>query len=893
MRSAEIRRRFLGYFAGRGHTVVPSASLLLDDPTLLFVNAGMVPFKPYLLGDVAAPYPRATSVQKVIRTQDIDEVGVTSRHGTFFQMNGNFSFGDYFKEQAIAYAWELSTSPVSDGGFGLDPDRIWPTVYLDDDEAFAIWRSLGVPEQRIQRRGQADNMWSMGIPGPAGTCSELFYDRGPEHGREGGPVVDEDRYMEYWNLVFMAFTRGPGTTKDDWELTGPLPARNIDTGMGMERIATLLQGVDNLYEIDEVRPVLDRAEQLSGRAYGGGDPETDRRLRVVADHVRSAMMLVADGVNPGNEGRGYVLRRLLRRAVQSMRLLGVRDPTLRELLPVSRAVMSPGYPELDRDWARISTTVYAEEEAFRATLRSGTDVFDTAVTQLKDRGAAVLPGAQAFALHDTYGFPIDLTLEMAAGAGLSVDEPGFRRLMDEQRQRAKADSRAKKTGSVDVSVYRGIADTLSGPVVFTGYDSVTGQAPVAALLVDGHPVESAGPGTPVEVVLAETPFYAEAGGQLADHGTLATAGARVEVGDVQRPVPGLVVHRGVVVDGVLIRGALASARVDVARRRSVSRAHTATHLVHQALRDTLGPTATQAGSENAPGRLRFDFSWTAPVPADRLAGIEAEVNTRVQDDLPVTADTMPLADARAMGAMALFGERYPEQVRVVSVSDWSRELCGGTHAASSAQLGLVTLLGESSIGSGVRRVEALVGADAYGFLAREHALVSTLSSSLRARPEELADRVSGLVTRLADAERELRGIRAREVLAAAPEVARGAVAVHGVSVVTHVAPEGTRAEDLRALALDVRGRLGEGRPAVVAVAAATGGRPAVVVAVNRTAREWGLQAGELVDAAAAALGGRGGGKPDLAQGGGTDPTRLPEAFTAVEHAVGAAVTASR
>lgn len=898
MRSAEIRRRFLGYFAGRGHTVVPSASLLLDDPTLLFVNAGMVPFKPYLLGEVAAPYPRATSIQKVIRTQDIDEVGVTSRHGTFFQMNGNFSFGDYFKEQAIAYAWELSTSPVADGGFGLDPDRIWPTVYLDDDEAFGMWRALGVPEQRIQRRGQADNMWSMGIPGPAGTCSELFYDRGPGYGREGGPVVDEDRYMEYWNLVFMASTRGPGSTKDDWELTGPLPARNIDTGMGMERIATLLQGVDNLYEIDEVRPVLDRAEQLSGRAYGGGDQETDRRLRVVADHVRSALMLVADGVNPGNEGRGYVLRRLLRRAVQSMRLLGVEDPTMQELLPVSRAVMSPGYPELDRDWARISATVYAEEEAFRATLRSGTAVFDAAVSQVKgaqgtDGGAAVLPGAQAFALHDTYGFPIDLTLEMAAGAGLTVDEPGFRRLMDEQRRRAKADSRAKKTGSVDVSVYRGIADTLSGAVVFTGYDAVTGQAPVAALLVDGVPVESAGPGTAVEVVLAETPFYAEAGGQLADHGTISTAGARVEVGDVQRPVPGLTVHRGLVVDGVLTRGALASAEVDVTRRRSISRAHTATHLVHQALRDTLGPTATQAGSENAPGRLRFDFSWTSPIADDRLAGIEADVNARVADDLAVSADTMPLADARAMGAMALFGERYPELVRVVSVSDWSRELCGGTHAASSAQLGLVTLLGESSIGSGVRRVEALVGADAYGFLAREHALVSTLSASLKARPEELTDRVSGLVTRLADAERELRGIRSREVLAVAPEVARGAGEVYGVAVVTHQAPEGTRGDDLRALALDVRGRLGEDRPAVVAVVAAAGGRPAVVVAVNRTARDWGLTAGELVQTAAVALGGRGGGKPDLAQGGGTDATKLTEALTAVEHAVGAAVTAQR
>ncbi len=890
MRSAEIRRRFLGYFAGRGHTVVPSASLLLDDPTLLFVNAGMVPFKPYFLGDAAAPFRRATSVQKVIRTQDIEEVGVTSRHGTFFQMNGNFSFGDYFKEQAIGYAWELSTAPVESGGFGLDPDRIWPTVYLDDDEAFGMWRAVGVPAERIQRRGQADNMWSMGIPGPAGTCSELFYDRGPRHGREGGPEADEDRYMEYWNLVFMAYERGPGLTKDDWEFVGPLPARNIDTGMGMERIATLLQGVDNLYEIDEVRPVLDRAEQLSGRTYGGGDAETDRRLRVVADHVRSSMMLVADGVAPGNEGRGYVLRRLLRRVIQSMRLLGVEDRLMDELLPVSRAAMAPSYPELDRDWERISSIVYAEEDAFRATLRAGTAVFDTAVTRVRSAGGLVLPGDQAFALHDTYGFPIDLTLEMAAGAGLAVDEAGFRRLMTGQRQRAKADARTKKTGHVDVSVYRGIADALSGPVVFTGYEAVTGQAPVAALLVDGVPVESAPAGTAVEVVLPQTPFYAESGGQLADTGTIATADARVEVGDVQRPVPGLVVHRGVVAAGTITRGSAASLEVDVVRRRSVSRAHTATHLVHQALRDTLGPTATQAGSENAPGRLRFDFSWNAGVSADILAAVEAEVNGRVQDDLAVTADVMPLADAKALGAMALFGERYPEQVRVVSVSDWSRELCGGTHALSSAQLGLVTLLSESSIGSGVRRVEALVGADAYGFLAREHALVSQLSTSLRARPDELADRVSSLVTRLADAERDLRGTRSRQALAVAPQLAREAGDVYGVAVVAHAAPEGTRSEDLRALALDVRARLGEDRPAVVAVAAVEAGRPAVVVAVNRVGRDWGLRAGDLVKVAAAPLGGRGGGKPDLAQGGGTDPARVADALRALEHGVGAVVT---
>ncbi len=885
MKSAEIRSRFLGFFAGRGHTVVPSASLLLDDPTLLFVNAGMVPFKPYFLGQQTPPFRRATSVQKVIRTQDIEEVGVTSRHGTFFQMNGNFSFGDYFKEQAIAYAWELSTSSVTAGGFGLDGDRIWPTVFLDDDEAFQLWRAQGVPAERIQRRGQADNMWSMGIPGPAGTCSELFYDRGPRYGREGGPVVDEDRYLEFWNLVFMAYERGPGLGKDDWELIGALPQRNIDTGLGMERIASLLQGVDNLYEIDEVRPVLDRAVQLSGRAYDAGDQQGDRRLRVVADHVRSAMMLVADGVTPGNEGRGYVLRRLVRRAVQSMRLLGVETRSMPELLPVSRAAMAASYPELDRDWARISEVVYTEEDAFRATLRSGTAVFEGAAARVRDAGRTVLDGAQAFALHDTYGFPIDLTLEMAAGAGLSVDEAGFRRLMGEQRQRARADAQIKKTGQVDVSVYRGIADLLGAPVTFTGYDAVGGQSRIEALLVDGVPVESAGPGSAVELVLAQTPFYAEAGGQLADHGTISTAAASVAVHDVQRPVPGLSVHRGVVSDGTLTRGSTADAQVDVARRRAISRAHTATHLVHQALRDTLGPTATQAGSENAPGRLRFDFAWGTALPTDALAGVEAEVNDRVQADLAVTADVMPLADARAMGAMALFGERYPDRVRVVSISDWSRELCGGTHVANSTQLGLVTLLGESSIGSGVRRVEALVGADAYGFLAREHALVSQLSGSLKASPDQLPERVSGLVSRLAEAERELRTIRTREAVGLAPDLAASAAELGGIAVVAAAAPEGTAAPDLRSLALDVRARLGEDRPAVVGIAAAQAGRPAIVVAVNGAGRDRGLRAGDLVGAAAAALGGRGGGKPDLAQGGGTDAAGIPAALAALRDSV--------
>jgi len=885
MRTAEVKRRFLDFYESRGHTAVPSASLLLDDPTLLFVNAGMVPFKPYFLGDQTPPWARATSVQKCLRTQDIEEVGRTSRHGTFFQMNGNFSFGDYFKEQAIAYAWELVTTPRDGGGYGLDPERLWVTVYLDDDEAIEIWKRVaGLPDERIVRRGMADNFWSMTVPGPCGPCSELYYDRGPQYGPDGGPAVDEDRFTEFWNLVFMQSERGAGPAKEGYPILGPLPRKNIDTGMGLERMASLLQGVDNLYEIDEVRPVLDRAADLAGRPYGA-DADDDVRLRVVADHVRSALMVVSDGVVPANEGRGYVLRRLIRRAIRSMRLLGVEGRVLGDLLRTARDAMAPSYPELLTDWERISAVALAEEDAFDATLRAGSAVFDEAVTTLRAAGGSRLSGSAAFTLHDTYGFPIDLTLEMAADAGLSVDREGFTGLMAEQRTRAREDARSKKTGHVDVSVHAAVAAGLGEPVVFTGYDTVAGSGVVRALLVGGLPVDHAEAGSAVEVVLDRTPFYAQAGGQVADRGTLTTASGAVDVDDVQRPVPGLTVHRGLVTGGTVVVGETAAAAVDVDRRRAVSRAHTATHLVHQALRDTLGPTATQRGSEDAPGRLRFDFSWSAALPAEVLGGVEAAVNDRVADDLAVTATELPLAEAKAAGAMALFGERYPDVVRMVSISDWSRELCGGTHTASSGQLGLVTVLGESSVGSGVRRVEALVGADAFGFLTREHAVVDELSRTLRTQPEALADRVGGLVTRLADAERELRRLRTDAVLAGAADLAAGARDVGGVRLVAHAAPDGTRADDLRSLVLDVRARLGEQAPAVAAAAAVLDGRPAVVIALNAAAQAAGLAAGTLVRTAAQAMGGSGGGKADLAQGGGTEAAALPQALAAVERAV--------
>jgi alanyl-tRNA synthetase len=870
----DIINRFTEHFVAAGHTHVPSASLILDDPTLLFVNAGMVQFKPYFLGDAPAPYPRATSIQKCVRTGDIEEVGKTTRHNTFFQMAGNFSFGDYFKEGAIDLAWSLITD-----AYGFDPERLWATVYRDDDEAFALWRRM-LPEERIQRRSGKDNYWDMGIPGPGGPCSEIYFDRGREHGRDGGPEADEDRYLEIWNLVFMQDVRGERSPKDDFPPIGTLPKKNIDTGMGVERVATLLQGVENVYETDLVRPVIARAEEFSGRRYGV-DHTDDVRFRVIADHARSGVMIIGDGVTPSNEGRGYVLRRLLRRIVRSARLLGVHEPVLPAFAEVVRDAMAPSYPELATDFERISAVVRAEEEAFLQTLTAGSKIFDSAVVATKAAGSTRLPGDQVFKLHDTYGFPIDLTLEMASEAGLTVDEQGFRTLMAEQRSRAKADAAAHKHGYADGTAYRAVLDAAGG-TTFLGYTDLVAEARVVGLVVDGAGVPAAGAGTAVEVILDRTPFYAEGGGQQADTGWIRGDGYVVDVADVQSPVAGLVVHRGTVRDGEITVGAGAHAEVDTTRRAAISRSHSATHLVHAGMRKALGDAAAQAGSLNAPGRLRFDF--TSPggaVPATVLADVEDEVNDVLLNDHEVRAFVTTQDEARRIGAMALFGEKYGDQVRVVEIGDYSRELCGGTHVARSGQLGVVKLLSEASIGSGVRRVEALVGLDAFRFLAREHVLVSQLAEQFKARPEELPERIGGVVERLRQAERELEKVRADAVLSSAGALADGAEDVGGTALVAAAVPGGVAPADLRALAGDVRGRLGA-RPGVVALFAADdSGKVSFVVATTAAARDAGLAAGKLVPVFAPAVGGRGGGKPDLAQGGGTDPSGVPSAIDAL------------
>ena len=880
MNTADVRQRFLDFFAAREHTIVPSAPLVYNDPTLLFVNAGMVPFKPYFTGAEEPPFKRAVSVQKCVRTLDIEEVGKTTRHGTFFQMPGNFSFGDYFKEGAIRFAWDLVTGDLAQGGYGFDPDRVWVTVYLDDDEAIELWKQVGIPAERIQRRGLKDNYWHMGIPGPGGPCSEIYIDRGAEFGKDGGPVADEDRFLEIWNLVFQTEELSAVRAKDDFDVAGPLPSKNIDTGAGLERIAYLLQGVDNMYEIDEVFPVLARAGELAGKRYGAV-PADDVRMRVVADHVRSSLMLMTDGVTPGNEARGYVLRRLLRRSIRAMRLLGVNDPVLPELLPVSREKMAASYPEIDQQWARVSQVAYAEEEAFRRTLAAGTQIFDLAAADAKASGASTLPGDRAFQLHDTYGFPIDLTLEMASEQGLEVDREGFRRLMQEQKDRAKADAKAKKAGAVSSEAYKSLR--AGGEVPFLGFTDLATETTVRGIIADGALVDSARPGDVVEVVLEETPFYAEAGGQDSDSGVITAAGLTLEVLDVQRPIPGLVVHQVRVEDGELAAGARVQALVDAAARARACQAHTATHIVNASLRQLLGEGTHQAGSYNRPGYLRFDFNSPQALSTGLQQELEGVANEAIRSDYEVAAVELPLAEARALGAQAMFGEKYGDVVRMVEFAGpWSRELCGGTHVERTSQIGLLSLLGEASVGSGIRRVEALVSADAFDHLARERALVANLADLLKVQPDQLTDRVTKLVAQLKAAEKELAAVRSRQLLERVPALVAGAQTVDRYRLVAEHLP-GVAADDLRMLATEARARFG-GEPAVVAL---VGGetKPALIVATTPAARELGARAGALVGVAAPALGGRGGGRDDLAQGGGTDPAGAPRALDAIRVAL--------
>lgn len=883
MQTAEIRQRWLDFFAARGHTVVPSASLVSDDPSLLFTVAGMVPFVPYLTGVVPAPYDRATSVQKCIRTNDIEEVGKTPRHGTFFQMNGNFSFGDYFKEGAIAFAWELLTASEADGGYGFDPADLWVTVYEDDDEAREIWRRVaGLPDERIQGLGKDTNYWHTGQPGPAGPCSEIFFDRGPDYGIDGGPATDDDRYVEIWNLVFMQYLIDDVKSKTDFRIVRELPKKNIDTGMGLERVAFIKQGVDNMYEIDQVRPVLDAAAELSGRRYGA-DHDDDVRMRVIADHVRSALMLMSDGVSPSNEGRGYILRRLLRRSIRAMRLLGVEGPTFRTLFAASRDAMKSAYPEVEENYRQIEQLAIGEEETFLRTLSSGTAILDQAVAKTKGLGSERLAGDTAFLLHDTYGFPIELTLEMAEEAGLSVDRHAFDSLMADQRSRAKADAKSKKKVLADLSVYADLR--ARGETVFTGYTDLATDSTVLGLLVDGRPVTKATRGQTAEVVLAETSLYAESGGQAPDQGRIVGDGFELEVLDVQKPVKGLISHTVKVTAGEVGVGVPATTLVDEQYRRGATQAHSGTHLVHAALRQVLGPHAHQSGSYNKAGYLRLDYGWNQALSPATRSEIEEIANDAVRDNLEVVTREMPIDEAKALGAMALFGEKYGDVVRVVDIGGpWSRELCAGTHVARSAEVGMINIIGESSVGASNRRVESLVGQDAFRRFAAERALVSELTSTLKTRPEQLVDRVGELVTSLKAAEKRIQQFEAKALNDRVPDLAAKAERVGELLAVVQPVGALGSGDELRSLATAVRGRLGDAA-SVVALVGEVGGKPLAIAATSPAARDAGANAGAIAKAMASALGGGGGGKPDLAQGGGTDLAAVPAALEAARSAI--------
>jgi alanyl-tRNA synthetase len=883
VKTAEIKRRWLNFFESKGHTVVPSASLISEDPSLLFTVAGMVPFIPYMSGLVPAPYGRATSVQKCVRTLDIEEVGKTTRHGTFFQMNGNFSFGDYFKREAIEFAWEFLTSPQEAGGLGLDPQVLWVTVYENDDESIGMWREVAdIPLERIQKRGMKDNFWSTGQPGPAGPCSEIYYDRGPEYGREGGPEADEDRYIEIWNLVFMQFERGAGGGKEDYPIIGELPKKNIDTGMGLERVAFLMQGVDNLYEIDEVRPVLDLAAQIAKKTYGA-ELVDDVRLRVVADHVRSALMLIGDGVTPANDGRGYVLRRLLRRVVRSMRLLGVDQPVFRELFTASKNAMVESYPELEQEFSRILTTAVNEEETFLRTLVAGSVVLEEALAATQASGSKMLSGESAFLLHDTYGFPVDLTLEVAEEKGLTIDRDAFKVLMAEQRDRAKADAREKKLGGTDLSVYSQFRSL--GVTKFTGYDELETDSKIIGLIMDGAATQKAAAGDIIEVILDSTSLYAESGGQEADSGTIFGNGFELEVLDVQKPVKGLVTHKVHVKSGEVGLGAKATSSVDFDWRLGACQAHSGTHVVHAALRQVLGSTALQSGSYNKPGYLRLDFSWQQALSLESRSEIEEVTNLAIRGDLAVSAQLMSLPDAKEWGAVALFGETYDELVRVIQIGGpWSRELCGGTHVSRSSQIGLVSLLGDSSVGSGSRRLEALVGIEAFRSLASERALVSRLVENLKVPREQLEERISATVDELKVAQKKLAAANSGRLLELVAPAVSAARTVGGLQVIEIRLGELTDAADLRTVALEARGRVSH-QASVVIAAGVSAGKPLVAVATTDSARAIGAKAGELVRTASAVLGGGGGGKDDYAQGGGTDVAKIDEAIQAIEKAL--------
>ncbi|WP_067930960.1 alanine--tRNA ligase [Alicyclobacillus kakegawensis] len=871
----DIRRLYKQFFAERGHLVFPSASLVPhDDPTLLWINAGMAPLKPYFDGREIPERPRIVSSQKCIRTNDIENVGHTARHQTFFEMLGNFSFGDYFKREAITWAWEFLTQYLE-----MDPERLSVTVHVSDDEAYQIWhQEVGLPDERIVR-GEEDNFWEIG-EGPCGPCSEIFYDRGESFGcgrADCGPGCDCDRFLEIWNLVFTQYN------KDKAGEYTPLPKRNIDTGMGLERMASVLQEVDSNFETDLFRPLLDQTAAISGLPFGK-DPGRDVHFKIIADHIRTAAFAVGDGVLPGNEGRHYIIRRLLRRAVRSGRKLGLEKPFLHQLVPVVADIMGADYPELREKLDLIRRVVRTEEERFQATLAEGEALLLQLVEDIRKRGGDRLSGTEAFRLYDTFGFPVDLTEEIAKEHGVAVDRAGFEAELEAQRERA----RAARQSVEGMNATRGALETITAPSRFVGYERLECDATVLAIVRDGKRVDTAEDGAEVQVILDETPFYAESGGQIADSGRLLGEHVQMTVLDVQKAPHGQNVHTVRVDSGSLATGDHVHAVVDAAARRDITKNHTATHLLHKALREVLGSHVAQAGSLVEPDRLRFDFSHFGALSKEEWARVEELVNEAIWRDDKVEIFEADLDEAKAMGAMALFGEKYGKRVRVVKAGDWSIELCGGCHVERTGLIGQFRIVSESGIGSGVRRIEAVTGRGAYRHALSRERLLEETAQRLKTTPADLVGRVERVLADAAERDRELASLRSRLSQARTQELAQQVVTVAGVPVVAAVVAD-TDMEGLRQLADGLRERLAS---AVIVLGSQSGGKVQLVAAVSPDLQPRGLHAGQIIRQVAAVTGGGGGGRADMAQAGGRDAAKLPLAIERVPEIVADAVKVS-
>jgi alanyl-tRNA synthetase len=873
MTGNEIRKSFFDYFAGQGHTVVKSSSLVPDkDPTLLFTNAGMVQFKNIFLGQERLPYVRAASAQKCLRISgkhnDLEAVGRDTYHHTFFEMLGNWSFGDYYKAEAIEWAWELLTRE-----WGLPKDKLWATVYLDDDEAEKLWAKIsGLPPQRIKRFGEKENFWEMGETGPCGPCSEIHLDRGPaacdkqdKGGHECRVNGDCARYIELWNLVFIQYNRNPDRSLSE------LPAKHVDTGMGLERITAVLQNVLSNYDIDFMRALITTTEQISGKRYGA-DADSDVSFRVIADHARAVSFLIGDGVMPGNEGRGYVLRRLLRRAARHARLLGPGEPFLHRIATNVAAVMGDAYPELRAEEQRIREVIRSEEERFGETLEKGLVLLEEAATNLKAEKKKILSGEIAFRLYDTYGFPLDLTQDILGSEGIAVDQSGFEKLMDEQRSRGRD---AREVVTMDAKI------KLDRPVCFIGYDRLEGESTVLAIYGNGHGKPEAGEGEAVDVITAETPFYGESGGQIGDRGMIRTArGDWIEVIDTQHPTPQLTAHRGRVTKGRVQVGDVVHLAVDAKYRRKTMLNHSATHILHSVLRRELGQHVRQAGSLVAPDRLRFDFHHTGTLPEEKLAVIEARVNQHIREDADVLIQESSYEDAIRHGALAFFGDKYGDRVRVVKIGDFSTELCGGTHVHRSGEIGIFKLPFESGVAAGVRRVEAFTGEGAFDLIRSYEQKLKEIGNLVRGSADDAVEKVRKLLDRQKELEREIEKLRGQFEKDQVRELLAKKQSVDGASVIVSQV-DGVEAKQLRDIADQLKEKLGSG--VVVLVSAGESNVNLVASVTQDLTRRY--HAGNIIKELARMIGGGGGGRPDFAQAGGKEPTKIAAVLKRAEELI--------